>query len=122
MIGFVGLARPTCTSTHVYRADKVATKAGVGDHLRRLLSGIRESLKQMVFNRDLATTTFLLGVVWIGVALAYYGIILLGVEVFADKNNVCTDDDSAKISGNDFKDVFITSLGEVREQPLMQTV
>lgn len=85
-----------------------------GEHVKKLGLGIATSVKQMLFNRDLATTSLLLSFVWIGVAMAYYGIILLGVEVFAAKNDVCTDDDSAKISGNDFKDVFITSLGEVR--------
>lgn len=95
------------------RSHKSA-RPGVVEHFQKLGSGVATSVKQMLFNRDLATTSFLLAFVWIGVAMAYYGIILLGVEVFAAKNDVCTDDDSAKISSNDFKDVFITSLGEVR--------
>eukprot|EP00892_Ulva_mutabilis_P006923 jgi/Ulvmu1/4602/UM002_0331.1 len=88
-------------------------KSGVAEHVRQIVTGFRDSVRQMIFNRDLATTSVLLAFVWIGVALAYYGIILLGVEVFAAKNNECTDDDSAHISGTDFKDVFITSLGEI---------
>lgn len=96
----------------VCRSSK-APRAGVAEHLGRLGRGIADSARQMLFNRDLATTSFLLGFIWIGVAMAYYGIILLGVEVFAAKNDICTDDDSAKISSSDFKNVFITSLGEV---------
>jgi hypothetical protein len=78
-----------------------------------MATGLAESLRLMVQTHELALTTALLPAVWVSVALSYYGTILFGVELQTQKHTECVDG-SAPISAADFKDVFITSLGEAR--------
>ena len=53
---------------------------GVGQHLSEFFKGIGTSFRRMVLTQEMLVTSVLLAVVWVAVALSYYGSILFGVH------------------------------------------
>jgi hypothetical protein len=87
--------------------------------LRRACAAPLSSTKQMFGTRKLALATCLLIVIWFGVALGYYGVIIFNTELQVE-DEVCVNG-RASVSGGDYLDVFITTLGEVRPQSPLRT-
>jgi hypothetical protein len=54
---------------------------GVRQQLVEFIKGFGTSLKRMLSTKELLLTSVLLGVVWVAVALSYYGTILFGAPV-----------------------------------------
>eukprot|EP00656_Telonema_subtile_P039388 TRINITY_DN44502_c0_g1_i2.p1 TRINITY_DN44502_c0_g1~~TRINITY_DN44502_c0_g1_i2.p1 ORF type:complete len:299 (-),score=53.33 TRINITY_DN44502_c0_g1_i2:34-930(-) len=64
-----------------------------------------------LFKHDQALLTCVIWALWFLVTLLYYGVILLSTEVFQSEDDAITG--CHKMNGDDFKDVFITSLAEI---------
>ena len=82
---------------------------------------MRNSLRQMFRGREMATTSALLLPIWLCVALTYYGMIMFNTSLQVS-DQPCNPDNSSnhrgpKLSSSDYRDVFITTFGEVRLPP-----
>jgi hypothetical protein len=71
---------------------------GVRQQLVEFIKGFGTSLKRMLSTKELLLTSVLLGVVWVAVALSYYGTILFGtpvccayLEMFLHGTEFCID-------------------------------
>lgn len=86
--------------------------------LRRLGGTMRSSVRQMFRGRDMALTSSLLLAIWLCVALIYYGIIMFNTSLQVS-DQPCNPKNSSNhrgptLSSSDYRDVFITTFGEVR--------
>ena len=79
---------------------------------RRTFGGVASSTRHMFSTRALALTSSLLVVIWFAIALAYYGMIMFNTTLQVD-NEQCVDG-RAVVPGSDYRNVFVTTLGEVR--------
>ena len=80
--------------------------------IKRTVAAPISSTKQMFSTRRLALTSSLLVAIWFGIALDYYGIIIFNTELQVEDEQ-CVND-KAQVPSGDYRDVFITTLGEVR--------
>ena len=70
-----------CRESEAPHAEHVqAAPKGVAQHFSQFFRGIGSSFRRMVVTQDMLVTSALLAVVWVAVALSYYGTILFGVH------------------------------------------
>lgn len=86
--------------------------AGAARTMRQAFDSLGSSLASML-RPPLRVTTLMLNAIWLMVALSYYGLILLAVNLHAPAGDTCDENDSAIISNSDFRDIFLTTTGEV---------
>jgi hypothetical protein len=80
--------------------------------IRHLFVTLRNCGKEMLKTRDLAMTSILLVGIWFAVALTYYGMIMFTNTVQVSDGRCMNH--AAVLMVDDYRDIFITTLGEVR--------
>ena len=86
--------------------------------LHRVGSTMRTSIRQMFRVRDMRLTSSLLLGIWLAVALIYYGMIMFNTSLQVSdqpcNSGAAPNHRGPRLSSEDYRDVFITTFGEVR--------